>query len=78
MEYMGLFVQRPEQNEEWAGIPSEPLRAETDAERLADASHVDAGGLGLAQLGVPIESIVIPVAPVVEITEVQESAEGGD
>ena len=78
MECMGLFTQRPEQNEEWAGIPSEPLRVESDAERLADAASVDAGGLAVTELGVPIESIVIPVVPVIEIAEVQESAAGDD
>lgn len=76
MECMGLFTQRPEQNEEWAGIPSEPLRVESEAERLADAAPIDAGGFGLAEAGVPVESIVIPVAPVIEIAEVQESGEG--
>lgn len=61
---MGLFTQRPEQNEEWAGLPSEPARPETEAERLADtAPAVDALGFGV------MESIVIPVAPVVEIAQ---------
>jgi hypothetical protein len=75
---MGLFTQRPEQNEEWAGIPSEPLQVESEAERLADAAPIDAGGLTLDGLGIAVESIVIPVAPVIEIAESQESAEGGD
>jgi hypothetical protein len=75
---MGLFTQRPEQNEEWAGIPSEPLRVESDAERLADAAPVDAGGLALDGVGMAVESIVIPVAPVIEIVEAQESGEGGE
>ena len=75
---MGLFTQRPEQNEEWAGIPSEPLRVESDAERLADAAPVDAGGLALDGLGVAVESIVIPVVPVIEIAESQGSGEGAD
>ena len=73
---MGLFTQRPEQNEEWAGIPSEPLRVESDAERLADAAPVDAGGVALDGLGA-VESIIIPVAPVIEITQALESGEGG-
>ena len=59
---MGLFTQRPEHSEEWAGLPSEPARPETEAERLADAAPaVDALGFG------SVESIVIPVAPTVEI-----------
>ena len=71
---MGLFVQRPEEPAEWAGIPSEPERHETAAERLADAAAVDLGLLGGVELGGgAVESIVIPVAPVVEIAESQES-----
>lgn len=59
---MGLFTQRPEHHEEWAGLPSEPLGPETEAQRLADAAPaVDAVGDGGA-----IESIVIPVAPYIE------------
>jgi hypothetical protein len=33
---MGLFASRPEDPFEWAGLPSEPLRAHTDAELLED------------------------------------------
>ncbi|MDQ1083954.1 MULTISPECIES: hypothetical protein [Microbacterium] len=33
---MGLFVQRPEEPSEWAGLPGEPLRARTSAELLPD------------------------------------------
>lgn len=59
---MGLFTQRPEHHEEWAGLPSEPAQPDSDAERLADAAPaVDALGFG------SVESIVIPVAPVVEV-----------
>ncbi len=65
---MGLFTQRPEHNEEWAGLPSEPARPESEAERLADAAPaVDALGFG------SVESIVIPVAPIVEIARPAES-----
>ena len=71
---MGLFVQRPEEPAEWAGIPSEPARTETAAERLAAAADADLGLLGGGELaGGAIESSVIPVAPVVEIVEAQES-----
>ncbi|WP_194411271.1 hypothetical protein [Microbacterium cremeum] len=74
---MGLFVQRPEEPAEWAGIPSEPARPETAAERLADAAAADLGLLGSGDLGGgAVESIVIPVAPVVEIVESQESPTG--
>ncbi|KRB35734.1 hypothetical protein [Microbacterium sp. Root180] len=65
---MGLFTQRPEHHEEWAGLPSEPARPDTDAERLADAAPaVDALGFG------SIESIVIPVAPVVDVARAAAS-----
>jgi hypothetical protein len=33
---MGLFASRPEDPFEWAGIPSEPARAQTDAELLEE------------------------------------------
>lgn len=78
---MGLFMHRPEEPSEWAGLPSEPDRPQNAAERLVDAAPVDAvyvdilSGAG-AGTGTAIESIVIPVAPVVEIIEAQESGEG--
>jgi len=57
---MGLFASRPEEPEEWAGIPSEPLVADTVADRLPDA----AGALYLGGLfGGSTESVVIPVVP---------------
>jgi len=54
---MGIFATRPEEPFEWAGIPSEPARPDSEAERLdatADVLGVDVG---------PVESIVIPIAP---------------
>jgi hypothetical protein len=75
---MGLFTQRPEQNEEWAGIPSEPLRVESEAERLAAAAPIQAGEFTLDGVGGAIESIVIPVAPVIEIAEEQASGQPGE
>lgn len=72
---MGLFMQRPEEPSEWAGIPSDPDRAENAAERLPEVAPVDIGFVGLlGEGGAAVESIVIPVAPVVEIAESQESA----
>lgn len=66
-----MFMQRPEQNEEWAGLPSEPARVETEAERLAAAApFVDAFGLAdSGGAGMAIESIVIPVARTVEVAQ---------
>lgn len=73
---MGLFSQRPEEPTEWAGLPSEPARVETTAERLTDAAAVDLGGLGVGGLGLGgvssegmVESIAIPVALHVDTTE---------
>jgi hypothetical protein len=71
---MGLFTQRPEFDDELPGLPGEPLRPESHAERLAD----DAPAMDALTLlgGGAVESIVIPVAPVVEIA--QESTESGE
>ena len=71
---MGLFTQQPEHNDEWAGIPSEPLRTESEAERLADAASIGAGDFALDGAGTAIESVVIPVSPAIEIAQAQESA----
>jgi hypothetical protein len=64
---MGLFAQQPEFDDELPGLPGEPLRPETAAERLADAPPVGIGLAGLlgASEGA-VESIVIPVPPAVE------------
>ena len=56
---MGLFTQRPEENDEWAGLPSEPLQPESFAERLPDGAPVTATAFGLGG----IDSISIPLAP---------------
>ena len=61
---MGLFMQRPEEPSEWAGLPSEPDRPESSAEKLGDAARVDSGSVDLlGGSGAAIESIVIPVPP---------------
>lgn len=41
---MGLFMNRPEEPSEWAGLPAEPLEAESAAERLG--ASVDLGLIG--------------------------------
>jgi hypothetical protein len=74
---MGLFSKLPEEPIEWAGLPSEPARAETQAERLSDAVAADLGTLGVGDIGfatAAVESVVIPVAPIIEIAESQETA----
>ncbi len=60
---MGLFAPRPEEPTEWPGLPGEPLRPESAAERLPDPPLDDIGLVGLLGEGVAVESIVIPVAP---------------
>lgn len=74
---MGLFSKLPEEPVEWAGLPSEPARDESAAERLPSAPSTDLGGLGFGgpAAAAGVESIVIPVAPVVEIAQSQESGE---
>lgn len=59
---MGLFTQRPEHNEQWAGLPSEPVER-TPAEELGEAAP------GVDSLVIPdaapgVTSIEIPVPPV--------------
>ena len=57
---MGLFRQRPEEEEkQWAGLPSEP-RDVGAADLLEEAPTVDALLIGQ---GNPTTSIVFPVAP---------------
>ncbi len=72
---MGLFSKLPEEPVEWAGLPSEPSRAESEAERLTSAPSSDLGGLGFGDptAGGVVESIVIPVKPTVEIAQSQQS-----
>lgn len=73
---MGLFAHRPEEPTEWAGLPSEPERTESAAERLADAVPAS-DALGIL-VGGPVESIVIPTAPVIEVAqEAADSGQGG-
>jgi len=59
MDVMGLFASRPEEPFEWAGLPSEPADALSDAERLVEPAGVDPAGLAGSGFG----SIVIPAAP---------------
>ena len=71
---MGLFSARPEEPTEWAGLPSEPVPDRSEAESLAD--QVESSD-SLAFLGTTIESVVIPVVPIVEVAQTTvESAEG--
>jgi hypothetical protein len=64
---MGLFTQRPEENDEWAGLPSEPLRPTTAAEQLPDAAPVDVGALdalfGAGSVAIPLVAAPSPEPP---------------
>ena len=60
---MGLFQHRPEDPVEWAGLPSEPLRDESAAERLNDVIRVDLDRVDL-DAGAPVQSVVIPLPAV--------------
>lgn len=57
---MGLFSQVPEfRKDDWAGIPSDPLREKSTAESLDEAPAVDPFALTLPG---STSSIVFPVA----------------
>ncbi len=57
---MGLFSQLPEEPTEWAGLPSEPDRDESDAERLTDANAIDAAAGGILGRS-DVTSVSIPL-----------------
>ena len=63
MGHMGLFQQRPEEQEnEWA-LPSEPLER-PESEVLDAAPTVDPLSIGLGLgLGASVSSVAFPVAP---------------
>lgn len=55
---MGLFASRPEEPDEWAGIPSEPLKADHAADLLTGGPAFDAVDL---VDGGSLTSVTIPV-----------------
>lgn len=64
MGAMGLFVQRPEEPSEWAGLPGEPVRRRTRTEVLPDDARPEASPAGLLGLAdAPMSSIEIPIPP---------------
>ena len=78
MGRMGMFDQRKEEENQWAGLPSEPLdRGAADV--LDTAPPVDPMALGL---GTQVTSIVFPVAPpapdAVSIENREPEDESGD
>lgn len=71
---MGLFTQKPQFDDELPGLPGEPLRPESAAERLPDAAPVDIGLVGLlGEHSDTVESIVVPVVPVIDIAEMPDA-----
>jgi hypothetical protein len=72
---MGLFSARPEEPTQWAGLPSEPVPERSEAESLA--AHVESAD-SLAFLGTTIESVVIPVVPIAEVTQTAVVSAEGD
>ncbi|KQR25045.1 hypothetical protein [Microbacterium sp. Leaf151] len=67
---MGLFVQRPEEPSEWAGLPGEPARPRTKAELLPDDDRPIASPTGLLGIGNDsTTSIAIPLGHSVEAAD---------
>lgn len=59
---MGLFVQRPEEPSEWAGLPGEPVRPRSRAEELPDDTAPEASPVSLLGLvDAPVTSVQVPV-----------------
>lgn len=74
---MGLFQQRPEEEQNaWAGLPSEPRDVQNPADRLDDAPSLDLMDIGL---GAKYSTMVFPVAPPApEAADVTDGDAGGD
>lgn len=67
---MGLFVQRPEEPSEWAGLPGEPVRPRTKAELLPDEDQPAASPTGLLGLAdASTTSIAIPLGDPAETAD---------
>ncbi|MGZ8805361.1 MAG: hypothetical protein ACXWZG_08690 [Microbacterium sp.] len=71
---MGQFTTRPEEPTEWAGLPSEPVESNPSAESVVAALEF---ADSLAILGGTIESVAIPLFPVVEIAPSAPDSDGG-
>jgi hypothetical protein len=71
MDDMGLFSTRPEEPNEWAGLPSEPVESRPAAEAL-DAAVVSSHALSM--WGPTVESVAIPVVPVAEESAPREKS----
>ncbi|KTR95096.1 hypothetical protein NS220_07100 [Microbacterium testaceum] len=72
---MGLFVQRPEEPSEWAGLPGEPVRPRSRAEVLPDDEPVNAASADLLGVGeTSLSSITISLDEVVPPAAEESSA----
>ena len=61
---VGLFQHRPEEPTEWAGLPSEPARIESDAQRLREPAPVDPSTVDLTAGATSVRiEISVPVEP---------------
>lgn len=58
---MGLFVQRPEEPSEWAGLPGEPVRPRTRAELLPDEDQSASRDVFLGLGDAATTSVAIPL-----------------
>jgi len=72
---MGLFMQKPEEENAWAALPGEPREAKDAADTLEVAAALDPLDIGL---GAQTTSIVFPIAPVLEEASEQTDAEPKD
>ncbi|GAB3598039.1 hypothetical protein [Microbacterium tumbae] len=69
---MGMFTQRPEEENTWAALPGEPLN--TDASDALPVSDVDPFEVGMGLDTTAAEWIVFPVPP--PASEAADHAEG--
>lgn len=72
---MAQFQTRPEEPEDWGGLPSEPAEVGSSAERLADAPSSAFDALNLIG-GSSLGSVLIPVPPQIEIIIDQTTGDG--
>lgn len=62
---MGLIAARPEEPDEWMGIPSEPRDVDSRVDGVADTAPPSTDAVGLLGGG-SLESIVIPIPAAVD------------
>lgn len=78
---MGLFQSRPEQPQDWGGLPAEPYDPQFDTARLDDVpdiSSVPVSGLLGATETVTIAFTVEPAEPAEPVEPAEPGAPAGD